>query len=1256
MAVETLACFLPRDRLGAIERGVPLPDRRLGSALFADISGFTKLTERMVEMHGTRRGAEELTVRLNEAYEALIGEVDRFGGSVIGFSGDAITCWFDAGEPDAADALPRAARRAVAAGFAMRARLASTVAADGTALGVKVAIATGAARRFVVGDPSVRHLEVIAGDTVVRMAACERLAAVGEVVADEQTVALTSSEWRPVAGSNDVGAQVLVSEEVHEPPAPWPPVDEAGLSEQDLRRWLLPGVNLTHGEFVTDLRQTVPLFLGFEGIDYDADPEAGRKLDAFVRWIERVLARFQASLLDITIGDKGSYLYANFGAPATHEDDAVRAAAAALELRLPPAELSFIKNARIGISHGTVRAGIVGTVTRRTYTALGDEVNLAARLMQRAAPEEILVSGRVHDKVQDAFGFDVLPGVHVKGKQAAVPVSRLRAARQEGTGTRARPGVPLVGRREERAAVWQSLERIVEGVSDVVVIEGEPGLGKSRLVEELQDRARRLGATCVVGIGDPVGQGTLFHGWRQVFRPLLAPASPPDDEGATVPARVTRLTGDPSDANYAPLLAPVLTERIPENEVTSALTGQVRADRTLALMVDLLNGAAAGAALVIVLEDAHWLDSSSWALLQRVAREVRPLLLAVVTRPVDNAAPELSELVADPATRRIVLEPLAADDVVEVVCQRLGAEELPGEIATLIAEKAEGNPFFSEELASALRDRRVIEVVGGRCRLVATPEELLALDLPDTVQGVITSRIDTLTDSQQLAIKFASVIGRLFRLRTLQEIHPVADYVSVLPDDLGMLDRLDLTKLVSLELEPRYRFKHAITVDVAYNMLLFRQRAQLHRAVANWFERQLAGNLAPHYAALAHHWRRALDAGDPDPEALDSALDYSEKAGELALSNNAHVEATEEFRRVIELLGRAGPSDERDQRELHAQTMLGYSLMNQRGYGDAEVEAAYSRANELTHSSRVSAADAPALYGLFSYYASRGDYEPARQVAAELLELGQELDDPQVRLIGHNAMGVVSVLRGELETARGHAELSYGLADRHQDPTFMLRYGGDFRGYPRAWLSTAECLLGHPERARRILEDALEVTRDHPYTFGFMLTFGITPILVADLEYTLACAEQLTEVAQRYGFALLLLVADIHRGWARSMQGDAAGVELISRSLPVIKAVKLDSFLPMYLGLQAEAQLASGLVAEAADSLGEADGYVAASGGSFYAPELERLRGRVHAVGGDRASAEACWERATEIARRQGALWWQRRVEAEREDPVWQPS
>jgi len=300
-----------------------LPHRPSGAVLFADVSGFTPLTAALLEELGLRRGPEELTRQLNLVYETLITEVHRYGGSVIGFSGDSITCWFDTDD----------GRRATACGLAIQEAMSqyASVQTPGGAqvsLGVKAAVAAGPVRRFLVGDPEVQNIDVLAGSPLDRVAAAEGQAGKGEVVVAPEVAArlgerLRVAEYRAEAGTGARFA-VVAGRAESAPPAPWP-TPEPELSDEQTRAWLLPPVyeRLKGGQggFLAEIRPAVALFLGFSGIDYDGDDLAGEKLDGYIRWVQRVLTRYDGSLLQLTIGDKGSYLYAAFGAPVAHGDD-----------------------------------------------------------------------------------------------------------------------------------------------------------------------------------------------------------------------------------------------------------------------------------------------------------------------------------------------------------------------------------------------------------------------------------------------------------------------------------------------------------------------------------------------------------------------------------------------------------------------------------------------------------------------------------------------------------------------------------------------------------------------------------------------------------------------------------------------------------------------------------------------------------------------------------------------------------------------
>ena len=361
---EPLAVHIPVDRQHALARGETLPDRTTGAALFADISGFTLLTGVLAQELGLERGAEELTRTISQVYTALVDEVHRYGGSTIGFAGDAITCWFDDAtslppaqgvpaehasrersqgsrpdsvEEDGAKPDRRAELAAVACGLAMQEAmvLCNTVATpQGITfeLAVKVAVVAGPVRRLLVGDPGIQVIEAIAGHTLDRLAAAEHAASRGEVVvagdiAERNNAQLSIREWR----TDDRGRPIAVVcgsvEGVS--PTPWPELPSEDLSDAECQPWVLPVVYerscSDHKQFLSELRHVSALFLNFKGIDYDADEEAGAKLDTYVRWVQRVAEGYEAIFDHLTMGDKGSYICLAFGAPIAHGDDETRA-------------------------------------------------------------------------------------------------------------------------------------------------------------------------------------------------------------------------------------------------------------------------------------------------------------------------------------------------------------------------------------------------------------------------------------------------------------------------------------------------------------------------------------------------------------------------------------------------------------------------------------------------------------------------------------------------------------------------------------------------------------------------------------------------------------------------------------------------------------------------------------------------------------------------------------------------------------------
>jgi len=891
--MDVLSTFLPNDRRHALAEGRPLPDRATGAALFADISGFTALTAALRRELGARRGAEEIIHHIDVVFTDLIDRIHRYHGNVIGFSGDAITCWF--GDDDDGGG----SSRAVAAAFALQAVMArietiTTPAGLAIPLAIKVAVATGPARRFLVGDPHTYVIEIIAGATVDRTAAAERLADRGEVIVDAATVAGLTNPPVVAAWRQSEGERYAVLSSPGDQPLPPEPPEPPDIDNEAARSWLLPPVcrHLMQGgeTFLAELRPAVPFFVRFGGIDYDGDDEAEQKLDAFVRRVQTVLDRYEGFLVQITMGDKGSYLYICFGAPIAHENDPARAMSAALAIRESAAELPWLDPLRIGISRGLVQSGAYGGSRRRTFAAMGNEVNITARLMTHARPGQILVSARMVEAAGAELIANPLPPIQLKGVDEPFAVYELvgRSATPRAGGPA--PATTMVARAAERAQLDEALAELVDGRSRAVLIEGAAGMGKSLLMAELAHKAAAVpGALVLAGGGDAIEQSTPYFGWRPVFEALLDIHHRPDwrDELA---ARL-----DPAARPFLPLLNAVLPLDLPDNDITAQLAGEARQDNIQELLLGLLRSVAGGSPLVVLLDDAHWLDSASWALADRARREVAPLLLALVSRPLGDDAPAAyAEIAAAPGTRRITLDALSPTDIEALVALRLGVAGLPREIVDLIQEKAEGHPFFSEELAFALRDAGLLRVSGGVAR-VSPGADLTALDFPTTIQGIITSRIDRLSASQQLTVKVASVIGRIFALRVLTGVYPVAEAEAQLRADLARLERLDITPLETPEPNLAYIFKHIVMQEVVYSLMTTDQRRRLHRNTAEWYERAAEGDLSRNFGLLGHHWRLAGESG--------KAIDYFEKAGENAFRDFANREAIRFLEQALELSG-----------------------------------------------------------------------------------------------------------------------------------------------------------------------------------------------------------------------------------------------------------------------------------------------------------------------------------------------------------------
>lgn len=848
----------------------PHHDRFEAALLFADLSGFTSLAERHAEAGAA--GTEALTRTLNAAFGRLIEAVLAHDGDIVKFAGDALLAVFP-GE------LAPAALRAAQAGLAMQAALATEA-----SFSVRVGVGAGEVEAYQIGGLNGEWELFLAGEVLLRTGRAEQAARPGQVVLTPAAWELVRSraEGAPLPEAGVLLEGLLAPGEASGllPPAVPPEAEQAllGRLPRAVRARLLAGQT----DWLAELRQVTVVFANIPEL---GDTPSLERAQALMRTLQATIERFEGSINKLSLDEKGVSMLAAFGLPPrSHEDDPARAVRTALALQASLASLEA--DVSIGVASGRVFCGEVGNDRRREYTVIGDTVNLAARLMQQA-PASVLCDAATFEATQGRFRFEVLAPVQAKGKTGLLSVFRphgeLRAARAE--------GFELVGRAEQTAHLRSGLRQLLEfGTGCAIVIEGEAGLGKSRLLDYLVGEARALGLRCLQGAGEAIERSTPYHAWRPIFQQLLLPGGDLGPERLQQ-ALVESLADEPDRLRLAPLLNAVLPLELADNVVTEQMVGQVRADNTNELLLGLLQGAGP---LVMAIEDLHWLDTASWTLLRTLCLRGLPILLVATTRPLsDPQHLEYQRILEVPGVRSLALGAMPVDEALELVCRTLGVRSLPEPVAELIRTRAEGHPFFSVELALALRDAGFLAIEDGACELSARAGDLRQIDLPNTVEGLITSRVDRLPPSQQLSLKVASVIGRVFATRTLRDIYPIHADRPELEGHLRSMEELDLMLLAVRDPDAIYVFKHIITQEVVYNLLLFAQRAQLHRAVAEWYEATHGSSLAPYYPLLAHHWEQAGES--------ERAIAYLEGSGTHALRTGAYREAVAFFDKALAL-------------------------------------------------------------------------------------------------------------------------------------------------------------------------------------------------------------------------------------------------------------------------------------------------------------------------------------------------------------------
>jgi class 3 adenylate cyclase/tetratricopeptide (TPR) repeat protein len=891
-----------------------------GSLLFADLSGSTALAERLSALG--REGTELVTDFLNHIFAVMIEVVQDYGGDLVSFGGDALLVFFsDRRHPRAA------ARAALALQDALHGYVRTVAEIGSFPMHLHIGIESGPVAFASAGCASGRHL-VVLGSAVNRVATAEGLAGPGEVVAGPgawATLCEFATDAQEVAAGFFRIRQMRPAAQPHEPLpeeqlAAAPPEEAIPQILADLDRIgpYMPPVLLgriladpQRPQIEAELRPVTVLFAQTTGLETLAEtlsPErSAYAIQAYIESMQTAIENFGGVVNKLDIAAEGVKLVAIFGAPTAYEDHAERAVRAGLEMQARIAQVIAIIeqqvlqsstpntqrtiHQRIGLNLGTVFAGNVGSAIRKEYTVMGDAVNVAARVMSTTAWGEVWCSAPIASAVAGRIACEPRGTVTLKGKTAPLSLLRVTGVRDQTAALLTVDEGPLVGRERELRWLYEQLDSAFSGAGRAVRISGDAGVGKSRLVAEVVRAALGRGGRVVPAACFSYTAGIPYAAWSEWLKALCEIVSGDDDAQrmAKLAARLADLGAGMEE--WLPLLGDLVRLDVPDNRLTRGLDPKLRQERRFELLQGLLLRAAAHAPLVVLFEDLHWADPISIDLWQRIVRVLdrHPVLLLGLHRPAAAFAEADGALVLE-------LRELSDDESSRMVAA-LAGDGLPEAALRQIIDRAAGNPLFLAELLRALlepvaSDRR--RTTGNASERPQTQVPIAASldELPDSLNGLLLSRIDRLDETSRGVLRVASVIGQRIPFGVLQSIQATDQQQLLL--QLTRLDEAEMTVLERAVPERVHTFRHALIQEVAYQSMLYARRRELHGRIGAYLERRYADDLDDYIGLLAHHYRLS--------DRRDKAVVHLLRAGRAASEVYANDEAEQYYRWALEAL------------------------------------------------------------------------------------------------------------------------------------------------------------------------------------------------------------------------------------------------------------------------------------------------------------------------------------------------------------------